>query len=72
VGWFGSLSLWKLFRISGSVSIDILGMLGIHINLGKHQNSLGNFVGNTMAPACAPCEAQRQAAGLKVIFEDPA
>lgn len=72
VGWFGSLSLWKLFRISGSVSIDILGMLGIHIDLGKHQNSLGNFVGHTSVSRCEPCQAEREAARLKVIFEDPA
>ncbi len=72
VGWFGSLSLWKLFRISGSVSIDILGMLGIHINLGKHQNSLGNLVGSTRVSRCEPCQAEREAARLKVVFEDPA
>lgn len=72
LGWFASASLWKLFRISASVSIDILDLLGIHIKLGKYQNSLDNTVGSTRVSNCEPCQAEREAARLKVVFEDPA
>jgi hypothetical protein len=69
LGWFGSASLVKLFRVSGSVNIDILGLLGIDIELGTYYNDLQNQVGRGFAAACAECGAE--APRVEVVFEPP-
>jgi hypothetical protein len=69
LGWFGSASLVKLFRVSGSVNIDILGLLGIDVNLGTYYNDLQNQVGRDFAAACAECGAE--APRVEVVFEPP-
>jgi len=69
VGWFGSVSFVKLFRLSASVNIDLLGLLGITINLGTYDNDLSNTVGQAAAD-CAQCGAEA-AARVKVVFHEP-
>jgi len=72
IGWFASVSLFKLFSISGTLNFDVLGILGLSIKLGTYKNSLTNLVGSLTVDACNTCGAQTQAASpVKVIFEEP-
>ena len=72
LGWFASASLFKLFRISATINIDVLGILGLKIKLGTYNNTLSNSVGSVSVDACHTCGAEQQASRpVKVIFEEP-
>ncbi len=72
LGWFASASLFKLFRISATFNIDVLGILGITISLGTYNNTLSNTVGSLAVDSCNTCGAQQAASPVRVIFEEPA
>ncbi len=72
LGWFAAASLFKLFRISATINIDVLGILGLKIELGTYNNTLSNSVGSVSVDACNTCGAEQQAGRpVKVIFEEP-
>jgi hypothetical protein len=69
VGWFGSVSLVKLFRLSATINLDLLSLLGIDIKLGTYHNDLENQVGRDFAASCAECGAG--APQVEVVFQAP-
>ncbi|KMY67435.1 hypothetical protein AAU61_11410 [Desulfocarbo indianensis] len=71
IGWFASASLFKLFSISATLNLDVLGLLGITIQLGTYNNNLSNTVGQLSVDSCDTCGAQQTARPMRVIFEDP-
>jgi hypothetical protein len=68
LGWQGSVSLCKLFRLSGSVNLDLLGILNLDVKLGTFGNHLQSRVGGASA-ACAECGAG--APRVEVVFAEP-
>lgn len=71
IGWFASASLFKLFRISATLNLDVLGILGLKIDLGTYNNTLSNTVGSEFVDSCDSCGAGQTAGPVKVIFEEP-
>lgn len=71
IGWFASASLFKLFRISATLNLDVLGILGLKIDLGTYNNTLSNTVGSEFVDSCDSCGAGQTASPVKVIFEEP-